>query len=350
MEAPKLNFSNNDNNLQFAQILRALRTEQGISLEDLSEKSQVPVVHIKTIEAGRFSRFDDFYLKMYLKKYAQSLGTELDILYSRAYGKKFDTSGSSTESSANSDPDMERRPAPQPRPVSRLTSNEGPRNLRHTTTHPPKPTPKKVQSHIKKPNIAKMETKEKLIKLAISLFCAAIAIFAIFFLIDFFQDLSNSNMSQPPVIDNPHNIISDTDETPNLENDPEENNTNNQAEQNVENLPESRETVIELDSHSGQIQTFDINTTGDEFDFRVEFSGPCWTLGTIDDEQFVMGQFATDENIEETFTFDEGATRVIDLNLGNIFEIGNLTINGEEVPIITDQTAHQRIILNITQN
>jgi len=76
-----VDFSNKNRNLQIANYLQTLRLEQNLTLEQLSNLSQVPIIHLTSIEEGRFLRFDDFYLKMYLKRYTQSLDVDLEQLY-----------------------------------------------------------------------------------------------------------------------------------------------------------------------------------------------------------------------------------------------------------------------------
>lgn len=83
-----MDFSNKDNNQQLADFIREQRLKQDLNLNDVSEKIGVPIQHLKNIENGDFSRFDEFYLKMYIKKYASFLSLNTDELYQRFYGEQ----------------------------------------------------------------------------------------------------------------------------------------------------------------------------------------------------------------------------------------------------------------------
>ncbi len=81
-----MDFSNKENNQQLANYLREQRQSQQIDLDEIAEKIGVPIQHLKNIEVGNFDRFDAFYLKMYLKKYATYLSLNVDELYQQFYG------------------------------------------------------------------------------------------------------------------------------------------------------------------------------------------------------------------------------------------------------------------------
>lgn len=87
-EVLEMDFLNKDNNQQLADFIREQRLKQDLNLNDVSEKIGVPIQHLKNIENGDFSRFDEFYLKMYIKKYASFLSLNTDELYQRFYGEQ----------------------------------------------------------------------------------------------------------------------------------------------------------------------------------------------------------------------------------------------------------------------
>ena len=74
-----MDFSNKENNQQLADYLREQRQNRHLNLEDVADKIGVPIQHLKNIENGNFDRFDTFYLKMYIKKYATYLSLNVDI-------------------------------------------------------------------------------------------------------------------------------------------------------------------------------------------------------------------------------------------------------------------------------
>ena len=84
----KMDFSNKESNQQLADYLREQRQNQNLDLEEVSAKIGVPIQHLKSIEQGDFERFDSFYLKMYIKKYATYLSLNVGELYQQFYGNQ----------------------------------------------------------------------------------------------------------------------------------------------------------------------------------------------------------------------------------------------------------------------
>ena len=83
-----MDFSNKENNQQLADYLREQRQNRHLNLEDVADKIGVPIQHLKNIENGNFDRFDTFYLKMYIKKYATYLSLNVEELYQQFYGSQ----------------------------------------------------------------------------------------------------------------------------------------------------------------------------------------------------------------------------------------------------------------------
>ena len=88
MGGAEMDFSNKENNQQLADYLREQRQNRHLNLEDVADKIGVPIQHLKNIENGNFDRFDTFYLKMYIKKYATYLSLNVEELYQQFYGSQ----------------------------------------------------------------------------------------------------------------------------------------------------------------------------------------------------------------------------------------------------------------------
>ena len=73
-------FGNQEKNKQLAMFLQEERIKQKLTLEDIASKTGVPYQHLKTIEDAKFDKFDEFYVKMYVKKYAMTLNLDADEL------------------------------------------------------------------------------------------------------------------------------------------------------------------------------------------------------------------------------------------------------------------------------
>ncbi|MDB8576571.1 helix-turn-helix domain-containing protein [Turicibacter sanguinis] len=56
-----MDFSNKESNQKLADYLREQRLNRSLNLDDVSDKIGVPIQHLKNIESGDFSRFDEFY-------------------------------------------------------------------------------------------------------------------------------------------------------------------------------------------------------------------------------------------------------------------------------------------------
>ena len=83
-----MDFSNKESNQKLADYLREQRLNRSLNLDDVSDKIGVPIQHLKNIESGDFSRFDEFYLKMYIKKYASFLSLNVDEIYQSFYSEQ----------------------------------------------------------------------------------------------------------------------------------------------------------------------------------------------------------------------------------------------------------------------
>jgi len=309
-----LDFKNDHLNQQVAACLQSLRIEQNVTLEQLSQKSQVPVVHLMSIEEGRFCRFDDFYLKLYLNRYAKILGVNLEQVYAYAIKNNKEALGDEVASPITEQATPVSPPPPaQPQMPQRIVVPQK-RNL--------------VKSSYKKARIPRVNLAKGLV----FLFLAVLGVAFIFFLIGLFSNLGNSGTpDEPPVIDNPHGTLTTTEPAV-----PEE------TEPATEPDPEDA-TTIEPDSHVGRTQTFDVVTSSEEVTLRIEFEADCWLELRFDGHLAESGVF--NDYLEETLDLS-GGQGSIDINFGNLFGVESITINGVEVDYNNSQSV-QRLIFNI---
>jgi len=297
-------FTNEKLNREVATCLQSLRTEQNMSIEQLSQKSQVPVVHLMSIEEGHFSRFDDFYLKLYLDRYTKILGVSLEQVYTYANKNIAEVVGDEPISVVA---EQSESVAPQRIVISQK------RNLGKASY--------KVKGN----------TKGNLMKGFVFLMLVVLGVAFIFFLIGLFSNLGGSETpEEPPAITNPHEIITESTTAP--------------EETEPTTVPEpDEETTIEPDTHIGRTQTFDVVTSAEELILRIEFEAASWLELRFDGNMVDHGTF--NDYLEEAFDLanDEG---IIDINFGNLAGVDTITINGVEVEFDGDHTV-QRLIFNV---
>ena len=63
---------------QFYKELKELRELREISLEEISERTKINVLYLKSIEAGDFNEIEIPYLRLFLRAYAEEIGGESD--------------------------------------------------------------------------------------------------------------------------------------------------------------------------------------------------------------------------------------------------------------------------------
>ena len=310
-----MDFTNDHLNQEVAACLQSLRIEQHMTLEQLSEKSQVPVVHLLSIEEGHFRRFDDFYLKLYLNRCAQILGVNLEQIYAYAVKNNKEILGDDAPLETAAEQATTTPVSPiQPQTSQRIVIPQK-RNF--------------VKSSYKKSKIPQVNLTKGLIFLLL----AVLGVAFLFFLIGFLSNLGSSGTTDdPPVIDNPHSTLTAETTVP------------EETEPTTEPSPEE-ETTIELDTHVGRTQTFDVITSSEDVVLRIEFDADCW-LELRFDGNLVDGRvFLLSEYIEETFDLTDGEG-TIDINFGNLFGVERITINGVEVDY-NDSESVQRLIFNV---
>jgi len=308
-----VDFSNESRNVQIGIYLRTLREEQNLTPVQLSKLSQVPTVHIEAIEAGRFSRYDDFfYLKLYLKKYTQALDVDLEQLYTYATQQK--------ELELTVNPESEKVLTGMQADIATVI----PKKEKVSKSAPPKTV-------IQTKGVAVTNTKGKFGRFLVALFLVLIigVIIAVVLIA-----LRNGNGGDdgdtfvpPPIMIDPPPGLNGEDYYEYSEPDTHE--------PEPEPTPEDFTTVYR-EGYAGTIQTFIITTSLEEIVLRIEHTGPNWI--DIDNGTHSDTFEHTFAATNSTFTFRIGAIN----NVEAIF------INDMEVPIITENlNGPQTFIFNI---
>ena len=306
-----MDFSNESRNLQIGEYLQTLRMEQNLTLEHLSHASQVPIVHLTSIEEGRFLKFDDFYLKMYLKRYTQALNVDLEQLYAYATQQML--------------PEKPAKPEKNKRENERkLTQTQA--NISAVVKRVDNNKPTRNKTTIKPANIARLDAKNKIGKFIIGTIFIILLIVIVIYFIRFIINLPDErplyNETEPPLVDNPHDIV-----IPGEENEDDENNDEpieTEPEEDPEPVPTDL-TTVEFEERVGNTQTFIIATSLDELELRIEHTGDNWidlTNGTYNDT--FEYTFDVDELIDE----ENGRVRFI---MGAFQNVEAIYLNDVEV-------------------
>ena len=298
-----MSFLNEENNQKLAEFLRETRVEQNLTLDDISSKNGIPIQHLKKIEEGSFEEYDSFYLKMYLKKYASSLSLNIDELYQHFYGEEL-------------------KKEPEVRVKKSISAKHNKQKVIH--------------------NIGKI----------IGVICAiVILVLGVMIASDMIRSGNNESLEGPEVV-NPN--IPDLDEDEDDEDDGDEDDEDEDGED--DQLGEAPignsepETNIEQVSHEGINQIFAVETTANQLEIELTFTGECWigtaagTSVTLDSGNTLTengGMYQAGDT--ELITFTESGS--LTFNIGNV-QLVSITVNGELVEIST--ATHQWITLNMT--
>ena len=319
-----MDFSNESRNLQIANCLQALRLEQNLTLEELSSLSQVPVTHLKSIEEGNFLKFDKFYLKIYLKRYTQSLDVSLEKLY--AYNEQQAATNLSASEATSK----------QQAPKTQKTVTKAPKKIASSNASPVITTSKTSQP-------AYLKSK-KMNKVLISLLLLFILTVFVFFIVIIIRDLRRYEPSQddPPTL--PSIVVPDEINLGNSEDEDagdDDDEIDDEAGLNEEVVAD---TTVEFVEHFGETQSFAITTSRDEIVLRIEFAGDSWIGGTIghtDLNTVVSGVF------EEVVELTDDA--IFNFRLGAVHEVSYMTINGEAVDFIEGIVGAQNFIFDVNR-
>jgi len=307
-----VDFTNEERNKQIAYYLSTLRSQKSLTLEQVSELSQVPIVHIIALEEARFDRFESFYLGLYLKRYSDSLGTDLSQIYSHTLSNPV------IENTETSD-------VPSPLPKEFVNQNLTPQKPDFQVNKPVRRTVN-VNDMYKKPNRVSRDFS----KYGLALFLCALLIIVIIFVISLIRDRSNNehNLSDGPLVENHHNIVMPQEDLDDEEDD---------NEPEVEVLPIIVDiTEIVFDAQTGDTQVFDIFTNLSEVTIRLEHDGQNWIE-------------LTNETVDDTWIYTfEISDDPIRLRVGAVNNISEMFIN--DVPVdFLDFNGAQTFFFYITE-
>lgn len=296
-----MDFSNPSRNLQIGSYFSTLRNEQDLTIEQLAKISRVPDVHLAAIEAGQFSRFDDFYLKIYLKKYAEALAVDLDQLYAYATKQKL----------------PEQTEDQQVTPTKKLTKTQA-----DISTEPVAKTvaPKTYQQKIQTKGISQSSGKTSFGRIMAVLFFTVLVVAIIFVAISALQNIDRT----PETADN---------EAPPLEIappaglNPEE---DDEYEEEPEPEPEPEpadETNVEFVDRFDRTQIFNVVTDLEELIIRFDLTGDNWIGGSFN---------RIYNNISNPFEESFEITDRIQIPIGAIHNVDAIYINDVSVPLELD--------------
>lgn len=286
-----MDFSNKESNQQLGDYLSKQRLSKSFNLDDVSNKIGVPIQHLKSIENGDFSKFDEFYLKMYIKKYANFLSLNVDEIYQLFYGEQIK---------------------------------------------------KEVEVKIQKQKRQK-QTRN------LGRFSGIIATLLVigiggYFVIDMIQSDSTEKPADDIIIQNPNSseLLGDANETTDVTTEPVESPVEKEPEMM---LPTTTVSKVSQENHS---TVYNVESEADQLELKMIFNNDCWLNATMNNHSVIAGEtYRTNDIFEYSFTKDmlvnnEG---VLEFNIGNVTGL-QMTVNGEVIEI--DETVpHQYITLNM---
>lgn len=295
-----MDYSNQENNQQLAEIFRKQRTTRGMTVEEAAGKTGIPVLHIHNIEDGKFEQFDPFYLKMYLKKYGNFLAIDLGEAYSQVYGA--------------------------PKVEEAVVAIKTVKN--------PGPTLSSGKNNRRSEGLGKV--------IGMVLLVVAIG-FGVYFVVDMWQE-GMANREDIPIIENP--LVGDMD----LTGDSDEPYDDVKPEE-IENvlIEESHlaATAIEMVSREGIFQSFMVNTDEEFAEIQFVFSNNT-AVSPLNGMPPLEFDERTVHPVQGT-RFQDGDTATITIHRGENVEVWlerlndlEVTVNGE--PVETASADGQQVL------
>lgn len=289
MGGAEMDFSNKENNQQLADYLREQRQSRHLDLEDVADKIGVPIQHLKNIENGNFDRFDAFYLKMYIKKYATYLSLNVEELYQQFYGTQIQ---------------------------------------------------KEVEVKIHK---QKVQKRNRNLGRLTGVVCAVLVIgLGVFYVVDMVKN-ATPNGDNDYVINNPNSsqLIEEGEKTPEISDD-----TTAQAPEEIpaEEKPQEPVTTVSMVSQESREVIFDIVTDQTEADLKLDFTAPCWLSLTLGDQSLIPGEtYQAGGAFEQKIASEQFGT--LEFNVGDATAV-KISVNNQVIEF-EPSTPHQYIKINI---
>ncbi len=284
-----MDFSNKENNQQLADYLREQRQNRHLNLEDVADKIGVPIQHLKNIENGNFDRFDTFYLKMYIKKYATYLSLNVEELYQQFYGTQIQ---------------------------------------------------KEVEVKIHK---QKVQKRNRNLGRVAGLLCAVLVIaLGVFYVVDVVKN-ATPKADNNIVINNPNSseMVERDEETPETL---EDTTTQVPEEKATEEKPQEPVTTVSLVSQQSKEVIFEIVTDQTEADLKLDFTAPCWLSLNLGDQSLIPGEtYQAGGVFEQKIAGDQFGT--LEFNVGDATAV-KISVNNQVIDF-EPSTPHQYIKINI---
>lgn len=286
----KMDFSNKESNQQLADYLREQRQNQKLELEEVSTQIGVPIQHLKNIENGDFERFDSFYLKMYIKKYATYLSLNVGELYQQFYGNQIQ---------------------------------------------------QEVEVKIQKQQV---EKRNQNIGRIAGIICGVLVVgLGIFYVVDMVKSATPKE-DKNIVINNPESsTLIDSDKKEEVKSEDiqapkEENNSQTEEPTPMEALD------VKLVSQTDKEIVFDVLTSQDGADLKLEFTASCWLSATLGSQNLIPGEtYQAAGGFEQRITKDQFGT--LELNVGDATAI-RILVDGQLLEF-QPSTPHQYIKINL---
>lgn len=282
-----MDFSNKDNNQQLADFIREQRLKQDLNLNDVSEKIGVPIQHLKNIENGEFSRFDEFYLKMYIKKYASFLSLNADELYQRFYGEQI-----------------------------------------------------KQETVVKIQKQQKQKRNINMGRLGVVLAAGVVFGLTVYFVISMVKQVGDSGDTNS-IIENPHSS--------DILGEPADELVQETKPPVVEPEMTLPQTVVSKVSQENQTSVFDVETEDATLNLKITFGENCWLDGKLNNTTSIInGTYEKGAIFEQTITKEQLSNNEGSLvfNIGNATGMV-MTINDEVIEIDQALAPHQYITINM---
>ncbi|MGL4337278.1 MAG: helix-turn-helix domain-containing protein [Turicibacter sp.] len=280
-----MNFSDKEKNQLLGQYLKDQRTQKNISLEQIANQTGVPLQHLKNVEDGLFDRYDQFYLKMYIKKYSGVVNLNVDEIYQRFYSEEIK---------------------------------------------------KTVETKVKK-----QKSKKVNLYVVRSLLTVGVVLVLGSGIVAMVNKISSTDKKpkEEVVIQNPN-----SQDLINTEHD-----TDNEKVKDEVTIEENKpKTLVSLVSQQNQEANFEVTTESDEFEISLIFTGDCWLDGKLDGNSIIPGTvFKNEETVVYKVTSDmlKNSNGMVSLNVGNV-SVVQLQINKELIEV--DQAIpHQYVSLNL---
>ncbi len=292
-----MSFSNKEKNQLLATFLQEERLKQQLTLEEISIKTGVPYQHLKSVEAGAFEKFDAFYLKMYLKKYASTLNLNVDEVFSQ-YQEII-------------------------QPMGTIQT-------------------KRVHKTVRRSR--KSSNKNGLVILALIL---VIGISGATVLKVMPKQSSQPDLN-PPAITNPDSDDLLDSSSDDLTTDETEGEAPSVEQEELEVPNET--TTITRGQTQGITTTFDVITTADTAKLTFVFTADCWMNAGVYGAETVIpqGMYYKDDVVDFVLTDEMLAQdHTMNLNIGNVLGV-TLSVNDETVEF-PEGGAHQNIALTLTK-